>query len=474
MEDHSRTIIHIDIDCFYAQVEMVKQPNLRQVPLGIQQKNIVVTSNYVAREYGIQKCMRISEAKKLCPNLVLVRGEDLYDYRQVSQKVFELLHGYSVLVEKLGLDENFIDVSELVSKRLGNCDLKPIGFVYGDISSLECDCGCHQRLIIGSHIAQEIRNEILNKLGLTTCAGIACNKLLAKVVGSQNKPNKQTLLFPNSASELLIQLDNVRKIPWLGQSTAELLATHNINSVVDLQNCTFHQLQNWFGGEKAQHLVNISQGVDNSPVKPTGKPLSIGLEDSSRPMTTETEIEEKYNELLKRLLVLVKEDGRVPKLVRISLRRYNSNQPLGGVKESRQCSFDTSLNNESQILNIVMSLFRKAVGKGGFKINCLGLSFSKFVDKPSANNTLTGFLTRKCEEEPLPKRCKVQEETNTPSTFCPPGVDEEVFKELPVEVQEELWEDYRRRKDRGKTISNSATKTKNSTLLNFVVREKQK
>lgn len=71
LEEHSRTIIHIDIDCFYAQVEILKNPNLKNVPLGIQQKNIVVTSNYIAREYGIKKCMQIVEAKKLCPGLVL-------------------------------------------------------------------------------------------------------------------------------------------------------------------------------------------------------------------------------------------------------------------------------------------------------------------------------------------------------------------------------------------------------------------
>ena len=86
-DDHSRVIVHVDIDCFYAQVEMNKNPELADVPLGVQQKNIVVTSNYVAREYGIRKCMSVKEARELCPHLVLVRGEDLHDYRQISYKV---------------------------------------------------------------------------------------------------------------------------------------------------------------------------------------------------------------------------------------------------------------------------------------------------------------------------------------------------------------------------------------------------
>jgi DNA polymerase iota len=118
IDDHARTIVHIDIDCFYAQVEMKKNPDLRAVALGIQQKNIVVTSNYKAREFGVKKCMLISEAKKLCPDLVLANGEDLHDYRQVSYKVTNLLHKYSPLVERLGLDENYIDVTTLVNERV--------------------------------------------------------------------------------------------------------------------------------------------------------------------------------------------------------------------------------------------------------------------------------------------------------------------------------------------------------------------
>lgn len=116
---HSRTIIHIDIDCFYAQVEMIRRPELRHVPLGIQQKHIVVTCNYVARERGVKKLVFVSDAKKKCPDLVLVNGEDLTVYREFSGKVNSLLTGkFTPLVERLGMDENFLDVTELVSSRL--------------------------------------------------------------------------------------------------------------------------------------------------------------------------------------------------------------------------------------------------------------------------------------------------------------------------------------------------------------------
>lgn len=116
---HSRTIIHVDIDCFYAQVEMIRRPELRHVPLGIQQKHIVVTCNYVARERGVKKLVFVSDAKKKCPDLVLVNGEDLTVYREFSGKVHSLLtRKFTPLVERLGMDENFLDVTELVSSRL--------------------------------------------------------------------------------------------------------------------------------------------------------------------------------------------------------------------------------------------------------------------------------------------------------------------------------------------------------------------
>lgn len=84
---HRRTIVHIDVDCFYAQVEMIRNPTLRDKPLGIQQKNIVVTCNYVARKYGVTKLMYIKDAKEKCPQLVLVSGEDLTNYRNMSYKI---------------------------------------------------------------------------------------------------------------------------------------------------------------------------------------------------------------------------------------------------------------------------------------------------------------------------------------------------------------------------------------------------
>ena len=94
---------------------MIKDPSLKNHPLGIKQKNIVVTCNYVAREMGVVKCSYIDDARKVCPALVLVNGEDLAEYRRYSQKIFELIKEKvkGCPVERLGMDENFVDVSKL-------------------------------------------------------------------------------------------------------------------------------------------------------------------------------------------------------------------------------------------------------------------------------------------------------------------------------------------------------------------------
>ena len=116
---------------------MLLNPYLQNKPLGIQQKHIIVTCNYVARERGLTKLMRISDAKKKCPDLVLVNGEDLTKYRDFSKRVNELLLSITPHVERLGFDENFLDVTKLVQERVEDSKndkntLSPVGFVYGD------------------------------------------------------------------------------------------------------------------------------------------------------------------------------------------------------------------------------------------------------------------------------------------------------------------------------------------------------
>ncbi|KAK1806938.1 hypothetical protein P4O66_005421, partial [Electrophorus voltai] len=222
-----RVILHFDLDCYYAQVEMIRNPALRTKPLGVQQKYIIVTCNYLARELGVTKLMSLKEALERCPQLVIVKGEDLTCYREMSYRVTELLMSYCPLVERLGFDENFVDATELVENRLKDTDISSLSFV-GHIykhDALAVDVQEHARLALGSIIAAEMREALWSRLGLTSCAGIASSKLMAKLVSGTFKPNQQTALLPQSTAELMGSLAGPCKVPGIGYKTTVYAVT---------------------------------------------------------------------------------------------------------------------------------------------------------------------------------------------------------------------------------------------------------
>ncbi|CAH7034175.1 Poli [Phodopus roborovskii] len=121
---------------------MISNPELKDKPLGIQQKYLVVTCNYEARKLGVKKLMTVRDAKEKCPQLVLVNGEDLSRYREMSYKVTELLEEFSPVVERLGFDENFVDLTEMVEKRLQQLPRDEIlsVTVSGHVYNNQCEC----------------------------------------------------------------------------------------------------------------------------------------------------------------------------------------------------------------------------------------------------------------------------------------------------------------------------------------------
>lgn len=551
LEDHSKTIIHIDIDCFYAQVETIKNPKLQCVPLGIRQKDFIVTSNYIARSLGVNKFGPVSEALLKCPNLVLVNGEDLHDYRQKSYEVTSLIQKYSNLVERLGLDENFVDITDLVTERFEqNSTTDVVGHTFGETVDL-CDCGCTARLKIGTVIAQEIRDQIKTVLNLTTSAGIAHNKLLAKIAGNVYKPNQQTVVFPNNAVELMLSLPSISKIPGIGNTLSEQLGTIDINSVKDLQNTSISVLSNLLGNEKAKFVKNLSFGIDESVLKCSGKPQSIGIEDSCKVIGAENEVKEKLEQLLSRLVILLAEDGRLPKTIKLTIRRFHKEKKQRSTRETRQCNVNPSLfnlenktqlpeENTKKIMTTIMHLFHKIVdAKKTYHLTLLGLACTKFLEKPNLTNVLTNFIKKDIEvqsvtdiknnvatikptelvpttldipqdsdTEPPVKKYKVAHrhldsptdlpvadlnlssepvslninpifdgdsvsgtsKRNSEQVECPPDVDETVFRELPTDVQNELWEEFKRgRQTERRFEKNKRLKTNN--ILNYFAKK---
>ncbi|XP_074021485.1 DNA polymerase iota-like [Numenius arquata] len=484
-----RVIAHLDLDCFYAQVEMIRHPQLRDKPLGVQQKNIVVTCNYEARKRGVKKLMSVKDAKETCPQLILVNGEDLTPYREMSYKVTELLGEFCPLVERLGFDENFVDITEIVEKRLtqlqqsGCSSLCVSGHVYND-QALNLQDTTHVRLVIGSQVAEELREAIHTRLGLTGCAGVASNKVLAKLVSGTHKPNQQTVLLPESCQELIRGLDHIQKVPGIGYKTAKRLEMLGVRNVCDLQAFPSAVLEKELGVSMAQRIQRLSYGEDDSPVTPSGPPQSFSDEDSFKKCSSEVEVKEKIEELLRSLLDRIYKDGRQPHTIRLTIRQFSSTDKWFH-RESRQCPIPPHLipkfgkensNLISPLVAILMKLFRKMIDvELPFHLTLLSVCFSNLKDLPSSKKGSIGFYlkqmspgsgkrvrevddvsqgegsaswnqnrnrtgttkTRKLSEE---KQSNIKQAgiPDFPFHLSPADIDPEVFGELPEDIKKEI------------------------------------
>uniref|UniRef100_A0A8C1IA56 Polymerase (DNA directed) iota n=1 Tax=Cyprinus carpio TaxID=7962 RepID=A0A8C1IA56_CYPCA len=423
-----RVILHFDLDCFYAQVEMIRNPALRTKPLGIQQKYIIVTCNYVAREHGVNKLMSVTDAVEKCPQLVLVKGEDLTNYREMSYKVTELLMSYCPLVERLGFDENFMDVTEMVERRLKETripDLSFNGHVYKH-ESMAVDEE-NARLAVGSVIAAEMRQAIFSTLGLTGCAGIANNKLLAKLVSGTFKPNQQTTLLPYSTAELMSSLTGLIKVPGIGYKTREKLKALGLVSVRDLQLYPLPDLVREFGEVTAKKIQNLACGIDDSPVTPAGPPQSLSDEDSFKKISTLEEVEKKTEELLTSLTERMHKDGRQPHTFRLTIRRYTVTNRWFS-RESRQCPIPnhtglkiTCGSSEAvpQLLALSVKLFHKMVDtREPFHLTLLNVCFSNLQAKSSSKSSIASFFTQK-----FPTTTQVTSQQQVEPDICEPAVN---------------------------------------------------
>lgn len=414
--DHHRTIVHLDVDCFYAQVEMVRNPSLRDKPLGVKQKNLMVTCNYVARSMGVKKSMWIKEALEALPDLVLVDGSDLTHYRQFSAEISAVAQSFTPDVERLGLDENFVDITEIVGDYLGKSDLSNIeGHVYGDKEPAPappadpCGCGCQKRMVAGALVAKKLRQRIFETTGITCCAGVAHNKLLAKLVSGYHKPNQQTVLFPWMVHCLMSSLHSAKSIPGIGSSTFKVLEELGISTLKDLQGSSLALLQISFDEETSKKLKDLSFGIDEAPVRRSGRPQSIGLEDAFRKVSSIAEVRLKYSTLLERLLKLLKEDGRIPASLRVCVRKFDPAKKFGH-RESRQAPVSSSLfasgvqnvgeNTRALLQEQVMGLFHKMVDTSKpYHLTLLAVGFNKLTERAAEEKSISRFFLKRKRSE---------------------------------------------------------------------------
>lgn len=272
VDSPQRAIIHLDMDCFYAAIEVRDQPALKGKPVGVggarDQRGVLTTCNYEARKFGVRSAMPTFMALQRCPNLIILPTR--FDvYRKESAVIREILYRFTPLVEPLSLDEAYLDVTDHPGAP--------------------------------GPLAQVIRGLIFRKTKLTSSAGIGPNKLIAKIASDLKKPNGQFEVKQDAVPAFMEKLP-VRKLWGIGDVTEQKLEKLGIVTCGDMQRLSRIALQEHFG-KFGVELYDLCRGIDNRPVEPDRERKSLSNEETfSTDLETLAECEEKLPELFEELM----------------------------------------------------------------------------------------------------------------------------------------------------------------------------
>ncbi len=243
-------IIHCDCDSFYASIEMRDNPVLADRPVAVgglpEQRGVIATCNYTARKFGIHSAMASATARRRCPELVILRP-DMAKYRLASAQVHSIFRRYTDIIEPLSLDEAYLDVSD-------------------------CEAFAGDAVRIAAAIRAAVREEV----GITISAGIAPNKLLAKIASDWNKPDGQFVVEPDKMASFIDALP-VSRLFGVGKVTAARLRRLGVVTCADLQRLPRQELRERFG-RFGERLHEQCRGIDHRPVQVHRVRKSVSVE----------------------------------------------------------------------------------------------------------------------------------------------------------------------------------------------------
>ncbi len=341
-----RSILHVDMDAFYASVEQRDNPEFRGKPLvvgGGTNRGVVAAASYEARKFGIRSAMPIAEAMRRCDHLLRVKPR-MSHYKAASEQIFTIFHEFTPLVEGLSLDEAFLDVTASV-KLFGSPE----------------------------HIAADIKQRIKKKTSLTASVGVAQNKLVAKIASDLDKPDGLAIVTPALYRSKLDPLP-VRVIPGIGKETLKRLEQIRVHTVHDLRTAPTRDLESIFG-RFTQKTQDRASGIDDRPVVPSREEKSISAEETyDRDLSSPDDMNREILRLAERTATRLRKASLAAGTIQIKVRRADF------TTYTRQKRVQPPANGTDQIYAIAKTLLDAWLSSNpGTKVRLLGVGGSKLV-----------------------------------------------------------------------------------------------
>jgi DNA polymerase IV len=342
-----RIIFHLDMDAFFASVEIVNNPKLKGKPVIVggnpDRRGVVSTCSYEARKFGVRSAMALGEAKRRCPHGIFLEGNYSH-YREFSERVMSLLESLTPSVEVLGIDEAYLDVTEIANS-------------YGGAFEL----------------GRWMRKSVYEKTALTCSIGIGSNKLIAKIASSTAKPNGLFEIPSGTEEDFLAPLP-IESIPGIGSKTQAALNRDGINIIKDLQALGMDELINRYGAA-GYHFFLTARGRDNRPVESSDQsPKSIGAETTfETDQHTHEVLVATLQELFNKAYHRMRKRGMRARGLSIKLR-FSDFQTI-----SRACTLDTHRNEHEVLWDHLKKLF-EIYYTPETPLRLIGMSLEKLTD----------------------------------------------------------------------------------------------
>lgn len=355
----ARVIFHVDMNSFYASVEMVHNPKLKGKPIAIagnpnERRGIIVTSSYEARAKGVKTTMPLWEARKLCPNLIVI-APNFNRYRETSKQIFQLLAELIPIIEPVSIDEGYLDVTDHPTD--------PIA------------------------LANEVQTVLLNKLGIPCSIGIGPNKFLAKTASDMKKPLGITILRIRELPTKLWPLE-IDHMYGVGKKTAEKLRQIEINTIGELAQADSYSLTQLLG-INGERLKNRANGIDPRHVNPDSVNdfKSIGNSTTLREDTTDiSKIKITLDKLSASVEARLQRRGFKGKTVQLTLR-FSDRKTI-----TRSRKLMKYINSKADILEVIYELFD--IHWSSDPIRLLGVTVQDLLEEKEVIQQLNLFTYR--------------------------------------------------------------------------------